>query len=174
MWEGALDSANGDLTVFMCPNMGFDYSLLDKAEWDCAYSDDFCFSWYLTCAFCYDINAERGDAEKIMPDWLTVQASLIRVKEISTNYSHIRDDGSNWTTVLDGLGLQREYARTRNRKVATSAPDYDAQVDAIVEEMVEAYSGTYDDAGTKYYTGLGVSMFVAADDYLYFNIIGID
>ena len=172
--SGALDHASRDLTVYMCPDMGFDYSLLYEAEWDCDYLSDFCFSWYLTCGFCDDINKNRGSDAQIMPDWMTIQATTIRVREISTNYANTRDDGSSWSTVLDEVGIPWEYARTKNRKVDSAAADYDSQLDLILQEMMEAYYTTYDEEGTMPFTRLGVSVYATDDGIVYFNSIGVD
>jgi len=171
VWEGALDNASGDLTIFMCPDMGFDFTLLDLATWDCKSLDSFCYSWGLTCEFCRDINANRPNTDPILPDRMTVQAAMIRSMELVEDYSYDRPNGGDWGDLLSEMGVDWDYAYAQNEKIDCSAADFENQLDAAFAEIQDIYAGTHQTG--DYYSGLGVGIFMGETGYIYMHAIGI-
>ena len=171
VWEGALNYASEDLTIYMCPEMAFDPSLVYAAEWDCDTVNDFCYSWYLTCVLCDDINTERGGTV-IVPDVQTARVARIRAEELPADFSYGRPDGSDWGDLMNEMGVEWDYATALNKKVDTNSSAFDSEFDAALLEIEEKFTGTHSSGG--YYTGLGAAFYLDnSSGMLYIHAIGI-
>ena len=168
VWEGALDHANPNLLVNMCPQMAFDFSLTDKAEWDSENIDDFCYNWYLTCILCQDINNARTNGSVIVPDRLVVEAAGIRAQELATSYSHTRPNGQTWGDLLNELGAQWSYATAWRDQVDASTETFNDDFEAVLLDIEDIYTEPHESGSD--FDALGAAMYYdSVNDILYIN-----
>jgi hypothetical protein len=173
MSAGAMDHAASNLSVYMCPDMGFDLSLLNLAEWDCASVDDFCWNWYFTCVVLDGINADLTDRQ-LVPDRIGVEAAMIRARELEQHYDfNIRPDGTDTPDMLDGMGLEWTKATIWDGTIDTSNDEvYDQQFDQMFEDMIAEFSGTHSEG--YYYDALGAALWYSeTEPTIYVYGIGI-
>lgn len=166
VWEGALDHANPNLLVNMCPQMAFDFSLTDKAEWDSENIDDFCYNWYLTCILCQDINNARTNGSVIVPDRLVVEAAGIRAQELATSYSHTRPNGQTWGDLLNEMGVQWSYATAWRDQVDASTETFNDDFEAVLLDIEDIYTEPHESGSD--FDALGAAMYYdSVNDILY-------
>ena len=157
MHSGALDHASSNLTVMMCPELAFDLSLVNSADWDCNSVDDFCWNWFFTCVILDDINSGLTDRQ-LVPDRIAVEGAMIRARELEQHYDYnIRPDGGNTPDLLDGMGLDWIKATIWDGTIDTSDDEvYNQQFDAVFVDMAEQFSGTHSEG--YYYDALGAAL----------------
>ena len=170
---GAMDRASSGLSVYMCPDMGFDPSLLNKAKWDCEDGNDFCWSWYVTCVVLEDVNGSLT-GRRLTPDRIAVEAAMIRAEELERHYDfNIRPDGGNTPDLLNEMGLVWDKATIYDGTIDCSTDElYDQQFDEVYDGLVSDFSGTHTDG--DYYDAIGVAFWYSeTEGMIYVYGIGI-
>ena len=154
---GAMDESAASLSVYMCPELAFDPSLLNEAEWDCESVDDFCWSWYFTCIILEDINSRATD-HQLVADRIAVEAAMIRARELESHYDfNIRPDGGNTPDLLNELGLTWSNATIWDETIDTSDEEaYNQKFDEVFEGMAADFSGTH--SSGAYYEAFGAAL----------------
>ena len=171
--EGAMDRASPELSILMCPDMGFDPSLLNEASWDSISVDDFSWNWYFTCIILDDINSRATD-HQLVADRIAVEAAMIRAKEMESHYDfNIRPDGGNTPDLLNEMGLVWDKATIWDDTIDTSTDETrDRDFDEVFEGMAKDFAGTYSDGA--YYNAFGAALWYSeTDPTIYVYGIGI-
>jgi len=155
--EGALDHAAPDLSILMCPDMGFDPSLLNMASWDSNSVDDFSWNWFFTCIILDDINSRATD-HQLVADRIAVEAAMIRARELESHYDfNIRPDGGNTPDLLNEMGLTWDKATIWDDTIDTSTEETrDQDFDEVFEGMARDFAGTHSDG--DYYSAFGAAL----------------
>ena len=175
MWMNAdaLNEASPKLEVMMCPDMAFDPSLLNKADWDSPSVDDFSWNWYFTCVILDDINS-RVTGRQLVADRIAVEAAMVRAREMEQHYDfNIRPDGGNTPDLLNEMGLEWSKATIWDDTIDTSNEEaYRQRFGEVLDEIAESFAGTHSEG--YYYEAIGAAMWVSdTDPTIYVYGIGI-
>lgn len=163
----ALDRVSSDTVILMSPDMGFPLELYNKADWSYDDVEDFCAGWLISCEICTRINAIRTNAPQILPDRATVAATQIRAPELARSFSGTRPNGDNGAGLLDQCGVEWDSGtHQRDRYEITTEDQFAADMEALVENLVESFEGTYDDG--RYYTKLGTSIYISTANKMFY------
>ena len=94
------------------------------------------------------------------------KAATIRAMEISTNFSHIRPDGTAFDTVLSECGV--EYYMPTGENIAENANSYGSVPEAIFDQWIGSESHRQNILNSQY-TQIGVGFYVTSSNVHYWT-----